>query len=191
MGPMKPLEMTSSGGIRAPNSFEDEPPLLEELEIEPRKILDKSLAVTFMRKLSPEMQQDTDLAGPLLFCVLLGVLLLLQGKLHFGYVFGYGLAGCTLTFLMLNLMSAEGITFDRSTSILGYCMLPLVALAAVGVVANLAGVMGSALTWGAVGLCTFNATRFIEHALQMQHQRYLIAYPVALLYACFALMAVF
>lgn len=42
-----------------------------------------------------------------------------------------------------------------------------------------------------VGWCTLIATRFIEQTLDMRAQRYLIAYPVALLYACFALMAVF
>jgi len=44
---------------------------------------------------------------------------------------------------------------------------------------------------GAVGWCTLTATRFFEAALAAREQRYLIAYPSFLLYACFALIAVF
>ena len=39
--------------------------------------------------------------------------------------------------------------------------------------------------------CTLTATRFFERALDMREQRYLIAYPVTLLYSCFAMITVF
>lgn len=37
--------------------------------------------------------QDSDLAGPMIFAVTLGALLMFQGKLQFGYVFGLGVFG--------------------------------------------------------------------------------------------------
>ena len=68
---------------------------------------------------------DTDLAGPLLFCFVFGVLLLFSGKSQFGYVYGVGLMGVISIYLLLNLMSEGGIDASRVTSVLGYCLLPL------------------------------------------------------------------
>jgi len=131
------------------------------------------------------------LAGPLLFCFLLGVFLLLQGKIHFGYLFGFGSIGCILMYLVLNLMSDEAINFERTTSILGYCLLPIVFLASLHILLTLQGVLGFVLTFVSISWCTVMATRFFEKALDMREQRWLIAYPIALLYACFALLTLF
>lgn len=53
---------------------------------------------------------------------------------------------------------------------------------------GVAGLICALLT---ISWCTFSATRTFEAALEMREQRYLIAYPVFLLYACFALITVF
>ena len=50
---------------------------------------------------------------------------------------------------------------------------------------------GAGLGISAVLWCTQSATRFFEGALHMREQRYLIAFPTFLLYACFALMTIF
>ena len=52
-------------------------------------------------------------------------------------------------------------------------------------------VAGAVLGLSAVLWCTQSATRFFEGALHMREQRYLIAFPTFLLYACFALMTIF
>lgn len=61
-----------------------EPSLMEELDINLSHVWDKSLAVLNpFHKFSPDhpkdahMMDDTDLAGPLLFCFVFGMLLLL------------------------------------------------------------------------------------------------------------------
>jgi hypothetical protein len=70
-------------------SYDDEPPLLEELGIHFDHILMKTQAVMYPTKqLSEHILDDTDLAGPLCFCLLLGACLLLSGKVHFGYIYG-------------------------------------------------------------------------------------------------------
>jgi hypothetical protein len=186
----------SSGSIAAGgvyNSFEDEPPLLEELGINFDHIRAKTQAVLHPgRSIPAHMMDDADLAGPLVFCLALGFCLLLTGKVHFGYIYGFGIVGCVLMFSILNLMSAdEGIDLHRTTSILGYCLLPIVLLAALNVIFNLRGTVGGALTLIAIAWCTHTATRFFETALDMREQRYLIAYPVFLLFSCFALITVF
>jgi len=42
-----------------------------------------------------------------------------------------------------------------------------------------------------IAWCTVPATRFIEKAADMRAQRYLVAYPLALFYSCFAIITIF
>jgi hypothetical protein len=198
---------------------------------------------------------DTDMAGPLMFALVLGVCLLLSGKLHFGYIYGFGLLGCAALYLLVNLMAGaysyhhhhpspitpghcaqrgrcggrrvpalvedgdqptttrpftpishppppppnnslpadagHSMDLSRTVSVLGYCLLPMVLLAGVSVVVDLRGGTGAGLGIAAVLWCTQSATRFFEGAMAMRQQRYLIAYPTLLLYACFALITIF
>lgn len=175
-------------------SFDNEPPLLEELGISLPHIRAKTLAVLHpLRPVSSEMMEDTDLAGPLVFALALGFFLLLTGKVHFGYIYGFGILGSCLVCLILNLMCEgdEGVDMHRVVSILGYCLLPIVLLSGVNVILDLRGVVGLVLGGGAIAWCTTTASRFFEKALEMRHQRYLVAYPLFLLYSCFALITVF
>ena len=58
--------------------YANEPPLLEELGVSFAHIYQKVVAVLMLHKpISPEALQDADLAGPLVFCVLLGFCMLL------------------------------------------------------------------------------------------------------------------
>ncbi|CAN0172100.1 unnamed protein product, partial [Phaeothamnion confervicola] len=136
---------------------------------------------------------DTDLAGPLVFCLIFGACLLFTGKVHFGYIYGFGLFGCVATTLVLNLLSPGDKPIDvwKTCSVLGYCLLPVIGLAALNVVMDLRGAAGLALAASAVLWCSFAATRLFEQYLAMRPQRWLVAYPVALLYTCFVLITIF
>jgi len=48
---------------------------------------------------------DADMAGPLMFALILGFALLCAGKLHFGYIYGFGGLGCISMYLLVNLMA--------------------------------------------------------------------------------------
>ena len=112
---------------------------------------------------------DTDLAGPLIFCLLFGLVLLLvsqslslslslllhihcaypiisslilllylqHGKVHFGYIYGVGLLGCTSMYVVLNLMSSSGVSVGCVVSVLGYCLLPMVILSCFSIIVHL------------------------------------------------------
>ena len=72
-------------------AYDDEAPLLEELGINMQHIWMKTSAVLHPTKpIDSHIMDDTDLAGPLVICLLLGVSLLLRGKLQFGYIYGFG-----------------------------------------------------------------------------------------------------
>ncbi|CAB3362721.1 Hypothetical predicted protein [Cloeon dipterum] len=152
--------------------FEDEPPLLEELGINPDHI-------------------DTDMAGPLVFCLALGSLLLLIGKAHFGYIYGIGILGCSAMYVLLTLMTVDGTTPGAVVSVLGYCLLPMVGLAGINVLMSLQGFVGTVLAGLTIGWCSLSASKLFVAMLNMEHQLLLVAYPCALLYGVFALITIF
>ncbi|XP_045672024.1 protein YIPF7 isoform X3 [Ursus americanus] len=110
-------------------SFDEEPPLLEELGISFDHIWQKTLTV--LNPLKPadgSIMNETDLTGPILFCITLGAALLLAGKVQFGYVYGMSAIGCLGIHALLNLMSSSGVSYGCVASVLGYCLLPMVML---------------------------------------------------------------
>ncbi|XP_034530623.1 protein YIPF7-like isoform X2 [Notolabrus celidotus] len=121
-------------GDTGAESPEEEPPLLEELGINFDHIWQKTLTV--LNPLKPadgSIMNETDLTGPIIFCIALGVTLMMAGKAHFGYVYGTSATGCTGMYMLLSLMSSLAVSFGCVASVLGYCLLPMVALSAFAV----------------------------------------------------------
>lgn len=183
----------------APTEF-DEPPLLEELEIYPDRILEKTLAVLnpFHGKgLADDAEfltQDTDLAGPLLFCLMLAVILFVSGSsTPFGYVYGISMISCIMMYFLLSLMTINNNMFTLTSvaSILGYCLLPLVGLSALRIFITLHGNVGLILTMFAILWACLSASRLFVTISGDYQQRPLIAYPCALVYGVFALLVMF
>jgi len=172
--------------------FEGEPPLLEELGINFSHIQAKSLTVLNpLQRIDEHIMDDADLAGPLLFCFCFATFLLFSGKTQFGYIYGVGLLGSTAIYTLLNLMSLQGIDAYRVASVLGYCLLPMVGVGAVSVMVTLNGTIGYFLSLLSILWCTYAASGIFVAVLRMSDQRLLVAYPVGLLYGCFALLSVF
>jgi hypothetical protein len=140
--------------------------------------------------------QEADLAGPILYCLLLGAEMVLSGKLQFGYIYGFGLFGCLSMTVIVNLMSVtDSISFWTVCSILGYALIPVNLLGLVKLVViylvNLQ-TFGYVLGLLAVAWSTTASTRLLELGyVGLREQRYLIAYPIALLYSAFVLMTIF
>jgi len=174
------------------DGFEDEPPLLEELGINPDHIMQKTLTVLNpFRATDASVAGDSDLAGPIVFAVAFGSFIMFSGKLYFNYIYGIGLLGCIAIYCLLNLMSVSGVSLTCVVSVLGYCLLPIVALSGVSVLFSLSGLVGNILTAGAVGWCAISSSKLFITALEMKQQQLLVAYPCALLYGVFALITMF
>lgn len=188
------------GAFKMTNEFEDEPPLLEELGIDPDRIMQKTLAV-----LNPFHKQglvddanfltkDTDLAGPLVFCVALGATLVISGgKANFGYVYGLVVTGCLLMYFLLSLMNTSGtVTLTSVASILGYCLLPIVVLSMLSIFLTMTSLVGIVLSVIGVSWCSLSASRLFMALMASDcSQRPLIAYPCILLYSVFILIVMF
>jgi protein YIPF5/7 len=182
------------------NEF-DEPPLLDELEIYPSRILEKSLAVLnpFHKKGvadDPEyLFLETDIAGPIAFCLGMAACLFVSGnKAQFGYVYGLSIMSVLVMFTLISLMcntTQNYVTISAVASILGYSILPIVWLSIIGVFFSLNTHIGMVLAGAAILLATAAASRVFCLMTGDPHQRFLIAYPCALVYVIFALLVLF
>jgi protein YIPF5/7 len=122
-------------------------------------------------------------------------------------------------YFLLNAMSEQGIDAYRVVSVLGYCLLPMVGVGAMSVGVRLEYVplidprplihviplfifrnadpcnysrgLGYFLSLLSILWCTYAASGIFVSVLRMSDQRLLIAYPIGLLYGCFALLSVF
>jgi hypothetical protein len=180
--------------------YDNEPPLLEELGVNFPHIYSKSRAVLFpfgkhAKSLeSGFIENDADLAGPLAFALGLGGELLLSGKLHFGYVYGFGVSGCLAMTFLLNLLNPNGaVSMWTVISILGYALLPVNLLAGINMILRVhkLGLWGMVLAVLTIVWCTTASARLFERGCNMRAQRFLVAYPTALLYSAFVIITIF
>nr|OQO24525.1 hypothetical protein B0A51_06141 [Rachicladosporium sp. CCFEE 5018] len=196
--------------------YEGEPPLLEELGVNFVHIQTKTLTVLNpMARMDQHIMDDADLAGPFLFCVLFGTFLLLSGKLWFGYVCGLAVLGALALNLIFSMMSpplsrdemnqaqdahssaygsaqlSSTLTIGRSSSVLGYCLLPLVFASLIGVVLPLDSLAGYVIVSLAISWCTYSSSGMFCTVGRMTDMRGLVAYPLALFYVGFGIMAIF
>jgi protein YIPF5/7 len=175
-------------------TFEDEPPLLEELGIHLPSIVSKLRSVVNpFTRYEETFADEADMTGPVALCLALGFLLMFQRKIQFGVIYGQGAVGCISIWVVFNLMSKRGIDLYRSTSILGYSLLPMVLLSFLAVFLPIKRVklLGLLVGGGCIAWSTSTATKIFVAALSMHDQAWLVAYPLLLLYVSFAFITVF
>ncbi|KAK3262689.1 hypothetical protein CYMTET_28465 [Cymbomonas tetramitiformis] len=177
------------------NSFDEEPPLLEELGIDPALVFRKSLAILNPLKLDATLMDDGDLSGPLLYGLALGSCHLLVGKIQFGDILGFSVVALVGLYWLLNVLAGPdsgGIELHRVSSLAGYSLLPLVLHSALCVLMPGRSTLGSILAVVAVTWCAYAASNLLVAALpQLRDQRALVAYPCLLMYSVYALMTIY
>jgi hypothetical protein len=194
-GPMQPGHFPQASQ-QAPLSYDDdienEPPLLEELGINVEHIVLRVKGVAMFKTVDQDVLEDADLSGPIAIIMALGMCLMMAGKIQFGYLYGLGVSGCMGIWLLINVMSQKGgIDLYRTTSILGYGLIPIVVLASFGIFVSLQSTFGSLMSALCIVWATATSSRFFATAIAMQNQRWLVAYPVGLFYTCFVLLVAF
>ncbi|KAI4111480.1 MAG: hypothetical protein LQ345_006787 [Seirophora villosa] len=83
------------------------------------------------------------------------------------------------------------LTFPRSASVLGYCLLPLVLTSLVGVAAPMDTLGGYAISMLAICWCTYSSSGMFCAVGRMRSMRGLVAYPLGLFYTGFGIMGIF
>lgn len=185
---------TSAGNY---GSFEDEPPLLEELGIDIPAILGRIKSVVTFR-LSGRDLDNFDMGGPLIFMTILGVLHLLVGKLHFGYILGWTVVGSVLIWFVLQSIvgsdhpEAKSLDLYTCCCLLGYSLLPIIGHAVVALLLprqSLPSLIGAgvAVLWSA----QVAATMFLNRTAALMGQRLLVTYPCILMFSAYALLTLY
>ncbi|XP_017030149.1 protein YIPF5-like [Drosophila kikkawai] len=194
----KPLAQSTAykdlTGTETDNDIDKEPPLLEELGIKPHHIYQKTLVVLNLLSdiTDQDILEDTDMAGPLVFCLTLGIFLLLAGKVTFSAIYGIGIMGCIFFNCLLSLMANRiQMTVMMVASMLGYCLLPMVLLSFINIFITIEGTFGIILTIFAVLWCSISASKLLATAFDMDNQQWPIAYLCAMLYGGFALITLY
>ena len=178
-----------------PNVYEDnEPPLLEELGIHFDHIFKRTkLVLNPFTTLDSSILDEVDLAGPFVFCLAFAFSLLLLGKIHFGYVYGIVTLGTAGMYILLNLMTSSDKPCSGLfvTSVLGYCLLPMVILSFSSFLFKLHSFIGTIMVLIFILWCSISASKIFTTSLAMIGQQLLVAYPCALFYGIFALLTLF
>lgn len=90
----------------------------------------------------------------------------------------------------VNELSAT-LTWSRSASVLGYCLIPLLATSVVGVFLPMDTPLGIVLTSAAIMWSTYSASGMFCAVGRLRSMRGLVAYPLALFYVGFGIMGIF
>jgi len=175
-----------------PYDEDNEPPLLEDLGVDINLIKQRTLAVLKFKELDEKFAADADMSGPLLIALAFGSLLLMNRKIHFGYIYGFGVIGTICIYMIMNLLSQHAkAKLYNTMSILGYCLIPITILSAINVILDLVTWYGFVLCLGTIVWSTIAATRFFKVLLNLDQQKYLVGYPIFLFYLVFVLITIF
>lgn len=132
------------------------------------------------------------MSGPLLLCVILGLLLMMNGKIHFGYIYGFCVLGSVSIYCIMNFLAQQkNLELYNTMSILGYCLLPIVILAAFALFIDLTGFIGLVFCSIFISWATFCSTQLFDEVLDLDDKKWLVAYPSFLFYSTFVLITIF
>lgn len=179
---------------------DDEPPLLEELEIYPEQIREKAMLMLnpFARDqlANEQFLADTDLSGPMFFCFLFGACLFLAGKVFiFSHVYCLSMVSVFGMYGLLKSMCyghhEHFITLKGVASALGYGMMHLVWFSFIGIFMRLNTFDGFVFAVPAVILSTMGSSRILSLMSNQPNNGPLVAYPTAMIYIMFSFLVTF
>jgi hypothetical protein len=106
-----------------------------ELGINISQILKRTRTVLNPFRINPDLHEDADLSGPIMFCMLFGLCQLLAGKVHFGVILGWMTLASLFLYMVFNLLAGKNGSLDlyRCVSLVGYCLIPMVLFSAVSI----------------------------------------------------------
>ncbi|OAY42890.1 protein YIPF5 homolog [Manihot esculenta] len=183
--------LTASSGAA---NFDDEEPLLDELGIHPDQIWSKTKSIMNPFRVNPTVHQDSDLSGPFFLYFSLCLFQLLAGKFQFGVILGWIVVSSIFLYVVFNMLAGRNgnLNLHTCTSVLGYCLLPVVMLSAF----SLFTPQGGPIIFIIAGVFVIWATRACTNLMVAvadggEEHRGLIAYACFLIYTLFSLLVIF
>ncbi|ELA41063.1 uncharacterized protein VICG_01856 [Vittaforma corneae ATCC 50505] len=174
-------------------SFPGEKSLLEELSIDLNMIKTESLLpLKVLKHNTTEVNVSSDVTGPIIILVVFTLSLVIQGKLHFGYIYLISLTSSFLMFILLNLLTSKGVDYSICCNIMGYSMTPIVAFSLGSMVLVWTGMfIKSILGIGMSAWSAYTASKVVCTHLSLVEKMVVVGYPLFLAYMCFMMMVLF
>ncbi|KAH8497978.1 hypothetical protein H0E87_017041 [Populus deltoides] len=146
-----------TGPLGGAANFDDEEPLLDELGIHPDQIWKKTKSILNPFRVNPTFHKDSDLSGPIFLYLSFCLFQLLAGKIQFGVILGWIVVSSIFLYIVFNMLAGRHGNLDlhTCTSVIGYCLLPVVILSAVSLFVPQNG----AIRFGIAGIFVIWATR--------------------------------
>lgn len=168
--------------------------LLDELGINFGTIKQESRVVldVFLNKANTFNCKTADCVGPLLFYIVYSLFLMINGKMHFGYIYFLSLVSNMFIYFLLNVLGERNINLLETFSCLGYSQLPITIFSFVNLFLKYFSVK-LRLIIGAVFAIwsSLIGTSIFVKFLELDKLYAIIGYPLFLIYFCFVLIVIF
>lgn len=176
-------------------SLPEDPPLLEELGIDFGVIKKESRLIFKVLQRSAvdfSFVKNGDLSGPITFVALYTLGLVLNRKVHFGYIYFISLLTTLSTYFLLNVLDTKRIGLLECCSVLGYSFLPVVFFSFASIVTGALG-LGFRLCCGIACAvwASYTACEVFCQYLSLSNRRLVLGYPLLLAYLGFVVIVLF
>ena len=166
---------------------EDDRPLLEELDIDPKDIYYKLRCVLLPHPKfgfdQTVLKNNPDFWGPLAV-VLFFSLVSLYGQFHVvSWIITMWFIGSLVIFLLARVLGAD-VTYSQSLGVIGYSLLPLAVTALLLSLVKSLYFVSATLRMIGVLWASFSAATLLASE-ELKHKKVLIIYPIFLLYVYF------
>jgi protein YIPF5/7 len=170
-----------------------DPPLLNELGIDLELIKSECLVpFKIFQKDFTAGKQSNDLTGSIIILCIFTFSLVLQCKIHFGYIYLVSLVSSFTIFALLNLMSNKTIGYLSCCNIMGYSFSPVVGFSFLNLVSRWLGVKVRLVLGILAGAWSaFSASKVYCSHLEFVNKQAIVIYPLFLTYCCFVMMVIF
>ncbi|ADM11194.1 Rab GTPase interacting factor Golgi membrane protein [Encephalitozoon intestinalis ATCC 50506] len=170
-------------------------PLLKELGIDFNTIRKESRLVfgVFQKKqVDFSFVKNADLSGPVVFVGLYTLGLILNYKIHFGYIYFISLLTALSMYFLLNVLDTKHIGFLECCSILGYSFPPVVFFSFLNILLGGIGI-GFKVFYGlAFALwSSYTASVVFCRYLSLTNKHVVVGYPLLLGYTGFVMVVLF
>ncbi|KAF7699582.1 Protein transport protein YIP1 [Cucumispora dikerogammari] len=133
--------------------------------------------------------ESPDLIGPVVLLIIYTAILVLQGKLHFGYIYVLSVSSVLLMYFLFNVISEKTVSIIQVGSIMGYSFGPIIFYSLlnyflprkVRVLVSLCFSFWSALT----------STLVLSEYLAVKDKKMLFLYPMVIMYFAFCCLVLF
>lgn len=176
-------------------SLPDDKPILEELGIDFSTVKKESKLIFKVLKTRPvdfSFIKNADLSGPFIFLVLYTIALVINYRVHFGYIYFISLLTSTFMYFLLNVIDDKQIGFVECCSVLGYSLPPVIVFSFINLITCRMN-LGFRLTMGMAfaGWSAYTASVVFSQYLSLINKHLVIGYPLLLAYVGYILIVLF